>query len=282
MMADYISVTDTAKIIRRELKKHFPSVIFSVRSSSYSMGASIDVSWTDGPTREEVEVITNQFNGSIFDGMTDMKSSRYAQWEGREVRWGSDYVFPTRKYSKQFYRQVAERICKEYGVPVPEIKQSSYEYRGKTEFGNPYIEDSHVRISGYDTLSDLINKALAKTPANAPQNLGSDSDINGITVTVTENTAEDGIEIRFSEKPPEEIIQSIGRYGAGFKYSRRQNIWYAKRTDAKLAFAKSLVEKFNQPQDEYEPDLTDDDTDIFLAAMQAIAEVNELLATLEV
>jgi hypothetical protein len=54
-------------------------------------------------------------------------------------------------------------------------------------------------------------------------------------------------------------------------------MWYAKRTDAKLAFAKSLVEKFNQPQDEYEPDLADDDTDIFLASMQAIAEVNELL-----
>lgn len=278
-MADYISVTDTAKIIRGELKKHFPGVIFRVRSSSYSMGASIDISWTDGPTSKEVRVITNQFNGSIFDGMTDMKSSRYAQWEGREVRWGSDYVFPTRKYSKQFYRQVAERICKEYGVPVPEIKQSSYEYRGKTEFGNPYIEDSHVRISGYDTLSDLINKALAKTPANAPQNLGSDSDINGITVTVTENHEQNGIEIKFSDKPPADIIQAI-KDSAGFKYSRAKNIWYAKRTDAKLAFAKSLVEFFNQPQDEYKPDLADDNTDIFLAAMQAIAEVNELLATL--
>jgi hypothetical protein len=278
-MADYISVTDTAKIIRGELKKHFPGVIFRVRSSSYSMGASIDISWTDGPTSKEVRVITNQFNGSIFDGMTDMKSSRYAQWEGREVRWGSDYVFPTRKYSKQFYRQVAERICKKYSVPVPEIKQSSYEYRGKTEFGNPYIEDSHVRISGYDTLSDLINKALAKTPANAPQNLGSDSDINGITVTVTENHEQNGIEIKFSDKPPADIIQAI-KDSAGFKYSRAKNIWYAKRTDAKLAFAKSLVEFFNQPQDEYKPDLADDNTDIFLAAMQAMAEVNELLATL--
>jgi hypothetical protein len=39
-MADYISVTDTAKIVRQELKKHFPGVVFSVRSSSYSMGAS--------------------------------------------------------------------------------------------------------------------------------------------------------------------------------------------------------------------------------------------------
>ncbi|ATW59416.1 hypothetical protein Cl131_gp148 [Aphanizomenon phage vB_AphaS-CL131] len=278
-MADYISVTDTAKIVRGELKKHFPGVVFSVRSSSYSMGASIDISWTDGPIAKAVEAITGQFEGSSFDSMQDMKISRRGTWEGREVRWGSDYVTPTRKYSKQFYRQVAERICKEYSVPIPEIKQSSYEYRGKTEFGNPYIEDSHIRISGYDTLSDLINRELAETPAtaNVPQNLGS-SNINGITVTVTENTAEDGIEVRFSDKPPEEIIQSIGRYGAGFKYSRRQNIWYAKRTDAKLAFAKSLVEKFNQPQDE--PDLTDDDTDIFLAAMQAIAEVNELLATL--
>jgi hypothetical protein len=276
-MADYISVTDTAKIVRGELKKHFPSVQFSVRSSSYSMGASIDISWTDGPIAKAVEAITGQFEGASYDSMQDMKVSQRGTWEGREVRWGSDYVTPTRKYSKQFYRQVAERICEKYGVPMPEIKQSSYEYRGKTEFGNPYIEDSHVRISGYDTLSDLINKALAKTPANAPQNLGSDSDnINGITVTVTENHGQNGIEIKFSDKPPADIIQSIK--DSGFKYSRAKNIWYAKRTDAKLAFAKSLVEKFNQPQDEYEPDLTDDDTDIFLAAMQAIAEVNEYLA----
>jgi hypothetical protein len=42
-MTDYISVTETAKILRGELKKHFPGVVFSVRSSSYSMGASHNV-----------------------------------------------------------------------------------------------------------------------------------------------------------------------------------------------------------------------------------------------
>lgn len=274
-MTDYISVTDTAKIVRQELKKHFPGVQFSVRSSSYSMGASIDISWTDGPITKAVEAITGQFEGSSFDSMQDMKISRRSTWEGREVRWGSDYVTPTRKYSKQFYRQIAERICKEYSVPIPEIKQSSYEYRGKTEFGNPYIED--------DTLSDLINRELSETPGtvNAPKNASS-----GNGIDVTENPAKQGIEVRFTnfdgKATPEvaETIELLKKYG--FKFSRSQRMWYAKRTDSRLAFAKSLVEKFNQPQDEYEPDLADDDTDIFLVAMQAIAEVNELLATLEV
>jgi hypothetical protein len=282
-MADYISVTDTAKIVRQELKKHFPGVVFSVRSSSYSMGASIDMEWLDGPTKSEVEVITDQFEGSTFDGMTDMKSNRYSTWQGREVSWGADSVSTVRRYSKSLYSQVVDQVCQKYGVPTPEIIQDSYTYKGKTSYGNPYIADNNIQI-GCNDLSTLIRRELDKTSAyvkpTEPGAIAVASSADSIVITVTENTEKHGIEISFSDKPPADVIQSISKDGAGFKYSRAKNIWYAKRTDAKLAFAKSLVEKFNQPQDEYEPDLTDDDTDIFLAAMQAIAEVNELLATL--
>jgi len=48
----YVSVTDTAKEIRKTLKLHFAGVKFSVRSKSYSGGASVNVSWTDGPTEQ--------------------------------------------------------------------------------------------------------------------------------------------------------------------------------------------------------------------------------------
>lgn len=48
METEYIGVADTAKLIRVQLKKNFPAIKFSVKSKSYSMGASITIGWTDG------------------------------------------------------------------------------------------------------------------------------------------------------------------------------------------------------------------------------------------
>ncbi len=70
----YISVTDTAKLIRPALAKRFPGVKFSVRSESYSGGASIHVSWTDGPRSKDVDSIIKGFEGRSFDGMNDLAS----------------------------------------------------------------------------------------------------------------------------------------------------------------------------------------------------------------
>jgi len=42
---DYSSAADTAKLVRAALKRSLPATRFSVRSKTYSAGASIDVSW---------------------------------------------------------------------------------------------------------------------------------------------------------------------------------------------------------------------------------------------
>jgi len=75
MPTEYLSVTETAKLVRAQLKKHFPGVKFSVRSQSYSGGASIDISWTDGPATRLVDPVARQFRGAAFDGMIDLKTS---------------------------------------------------------------------------------------------------------------------------------------------------------------------------------------------------------------
>jgi hypothetical protein len=74
-MTKYIGITETAKIIRAELKAAFPCVRFSVRAKRYSMGSHIDVSWTNGPNTRSVEAITDRFYGTGFDGMTDSSTS---------------------------------------------------------------------------------------------------------------------------------------------------------------------------------------------------------------
>jgi hypothetical protein len=57
-MTKYFTCFETAKLVRQSLKEAFPGVKFAVRSSTYSGGASIDVSWTDGPNAVQVESIT--------------------------------------------------------------------------------------------------------------------------------------------------------------------------------------------------------------------------------
>jgi hypothetical protein len=61
-----------AKAIKAELKGIFPDVKFSVKSQSFSMGSSVDIQWTDGPTTSQVDEFTSKYQYGHFDGMNDM------------------------------------------------------------------------------------------------------------------------------------------------------------------------------------------------------------------
>lgn len=67
----HLSATETAKIIRKALKTTFPATKFSVTTRRGT--GSINVSWTDGPTRDRVEAIACQYQGGGFDGMIDLQ-----------------------------------------------------------------------------------------------------------------------------------------------------------------------------------------------------------------
>lgn len=73
----FISLTETAKLIRIALKRAFPGVKFSIRSNRYSGGSSIDVRWTDGPIVSGVRAVTGNYTGGGFDGSIDL---RYSCW----------------------------------------------------------------------------------------------------------------------------------------------------------------------------------------------------------
>lgn len=95
-MTEYISCANTAKLIRKALKEAFPATKFSVRSDTYAGGASIRVTWNDGPTSKSVEAVACRFQGGYFDGMTDYKGGHTHQFQGREVHFGADFVFCNR------------------------------------------------------------------------------------------------------------------------------------------------------------------------------------------
>jgi hypothetical protein len=135
----YLSVAETAKFVRRALKREFPGVKFSVRSDSYSGGASIDVKWTDGPTRRDVERVAKAYAGATFDGMIDLKSYHSSELyvaddparDGEAVHFGADFVFCERSYSEAFARQVRDDLARHWSREpgdFPEVREGSADW----------------------------------------------------------------------------------------------------------------------------------------------------------
>ena len=95
-MTKYLTCAETAKLLRTILKEQFQDTRFSVKSKTYSGGASITVRWTEGPSSENVRKITSLFQGATFDPMIDLKSYQKFNVEGQQVQFGADYIFTER------------------------------------------------------------------------------------------------------------------------------------------------------------------------------------------
>jgi hypothetical protein len=86
-----------AKLIKQELTKAFPSTKFSVTSDNYSMGCSVSINWTDGPTAEQVEAYSNKYQYGHFDGRVDL----YEYSNSREDIPQAKYVQTSRDMSDE-------------------------------------------------------------------------------------------------------------------------------------------------------------------------------------
>ena len=137
MSKQYFSCAETAKLVRAALKESFPGVKFSVRSSVYSGGASIRVSYVNGPSYDQVKRVVGMFEGSYFDGMTDYKGSNYGILDGQEVRFGADFIFVNRAFSVELLTSLVADACRYYGYEMPAIAQG---------YSGAYIADN----IGYD------------------------------------------------------------------------------------------------------------------------------------
>lgn len=104
------SAVETAKKVRKALKSNFPGVKFSVTSSTYSLGSSVHVRWTDGPMLDEVNPILNQFESSKFDGMQDMKTTNGYMYDGK-LYCGADYVTSSRELSADYRKKIEEKAA---------------------------------------------------------------------------------------------------------------------------------------------------------------------------
>ena len=155
-MATYISQTATAKIIRQELKAKFPGTKFSVKKD-YN---SVRVKWVDGPAVTLVNSTVKFFAGASFDGMYDLKSYVYAQWNGEEVQFGCDYVFCERTYTRAFVDAIIGQYQQEWGHTTIGIG-------GNAE--NAWLMDDWEHQGEYRVLSKLMEGTSASDINNEAQ-----------------------------------------------------------------------------------------------------------------
>lgn len=153
MATKHIPCADTAKLIRQALKESFPGIKFSVRSSVYAGGASINVGWTDGPNEAQVKAVAGTFSGAYFDGSQDLKGATYALLDGQQVRFGADFVFVNRTVSDALATKAIAAVARLYGLT--DIPSASDWKMGKLHGVRPHSN------WGYD-LSSLIHQHASK------------------------------------------------------------------------------------------------------------------------
>jgi len=105
-----IEATDLAKLVRKALKQSFPGVKFSVRTSKYSMGSSVNVSWTDGPTNAQMNGVLDVYRDVDGTRNDDTEILRTNALDGEPVRFGP-YVFGQREHSNAFIAGVKKSIA---------------------------------------------------------------------------------------------------------------------------------------------------------------------------
>ena len=164
----YISVVDTAKLVRASLKESFAGVKFSVTSDSYAGGASINIKYKDGPTESQVKAVISNFEGSYFDGSIDYQGSCYANLNGEEVRFGADFIFVNRKYSVEFLTKMANQVAVKYAVEEAfEIVDSVYSGAYVKGCNQVYLQSNRYFASQVATEASEVSFCETKSSKTA-------------------------------------------------------------------------------------------------------------------
>ena len=101
----------TAKAIRADLAKAYPTVKFTVHANSFAGGDDVRVSWVDGPTTDDVDKIIGKYEYGHYDGMHDIYEYDNSHPELPQVK----YVMTSRGKSDETRALLIAEIEKDYG-----------------------------------------------------------------------------------------------------------------------------------------------------------------------
>jgi hypothetical protein len=129
-----VDAADVAAVVRRQLKRQFPGVRFSVRTRRASMCVAVVIGWTDGPASDLIRAQFDWVEDATFDGMTDCRRRRgpvniadindpQTRAELLELTGGvslmrtsSHWLDTSREYSPQAWDRIIEEIRRQHGV----------------------------------------------------------------------------------------------------------------------------------------------------------------------
>lgn len=123
-MTKYISAIDTAKLVRAALKENFPGTKFSVRTSKYSGGAALHVTWTDGLGAETVDAAMSVFEGSKPDWSGDYLDPVIRIKDGERIQYGADHIFTQRTVSDAVYAAIEPEVLAALELETADYGQS--------------------------------------------------------------------------------------------------------------------------------------------------------------
>ena len=158
MTTKILTCAETAKLIRQVLKESFPGVKFSVKSSTYSGGASVSIRWTDGPNDAQVSAAVGSFKGAYFDGSIDYQGSVFHMMDGQPIQFGADYINTSREHSDAAIEAAIGALCRRYGA---QMREQGIERPSVADFRSGRLWS--VRLGGnFDELQGMVHKILSK------------------------------------------------------------------------------------------------------------------------
>lgn len=172
------TAANTAVAIRQELKNKFPGIKFSVTSDNFSMGNSVDIRWTDGPTSDEVDSITSKYQYGHFDGMTDMYESSNRRSDipqAKYVQTSRDMSEDVKKCREQLAELMGENTADYYenrpeGVFYRIFAKTSF----PATFDSPRIERTGVTCGSFSEFYQITfntpNTSQKPEKVEAPKN----------------------------------------------------------------------------------------------------------------
>lgn len=252
----------TSKNAKKLLGEKFPGVKFSVTLDKYSGGSTLLIRWDLGPSPAEVEAVIEPFRAGRWNLYTE--EFEYAHGPERQA-WStvmgdvkfftvSRHEWDVRTGGATATRRLQRAIAEQLPTLAPhwfELRTERHEaerlaeaivYRtsfpawfdGSTPWRLERVTDGEGKVvsgvSFEETWRIVLDETCAPVPAVPAENS---------SVSVTENPAKNGVEIRFSAKPSPELIEELK--AAGFRWSRFQNLWYARKSPETLAFAHALL-----------------------------------------
>lgn len=210
-VSEYSGGKHAARNIRIELAREFPGIKFSVTSDN----SSVNVKWTDGPPKDRVNKIIRKYVDHTTDFTGDYRD--YTPSLFNEVFGGSSYVFADRTQSDGTNLKLINYV-REYSRSE-NLEDEAFKVFAKNA----------IPLTSWEIKEGKIVATEPATPAEP----------SGVTgVTIHRNEEKCGIEIAFSNKPDESIIELLKL--TGFRWSRFSKVWWAKYTDELWDFANNI------------------------------------------